>query len=93
MRRFALLSAIVLMGCASQPEPAGGGPGLLVGLFHGFTALLSLAGSLFLQVRIYAYPNAGFWYDAGFAIGFSGSVILIVMLSIARIGGFITQRH
>ena len=31
--------------------------------------LFSFIASLFIDVRIYAYPNSGVWYDFGFLIG------------------------
>jgi hypothetical protein len=40
-------------------------------MFHGFTILFSLIGSLFTDYRIYAYPNSGGWYDLGFVFGAS----------------------
>ena len=85
------MAPIVLAACASQPEPRGDGAGFLAGLFHGLTALIALLASLFMPVRPYAFPNIGFWYDAGFSLGFSASVVLLVVVSIARIGGFITR--
>ena len=33
------------------------------------SALFSLIASLFFDVRIYEYPNNGFFYDLGFIIG------------------------
>lgn len=84
------LSAL-LAGCATQ-DPAGTGhPAFLPGLFHGFTAIVVLIVSLFFHIRIYAFPNDGFWYDAGFVIGFATSVVLLILLCIARIGGFVTR--
>jgi hypothetical protein len=32
-------------------------PGFLMGLVHGFISLFSLLGSLFLDIRIYGFPN------------------------------------
>ncbi len=66
-------------------------PAFLPGLFHGFTAIAALIGSLFFHIRIYAFPNSGFWYDAGFVVGFGASVVLLFLLCIARIGGFVTR--
>src|SRR5262245_11316276 len=66
------LLALLLAACATQPPATPGptgAPGLLLGLVHGFIALLTLIISLFSDVRVYAYPNAGFWYDLGFVIG------------------------
>ncbi len=40
-------------------------------LIHGFIAPLALVGSVFSDFRIYAFPNAGFFYDLGFLLGLS----------------------
>ena len=40
-----------------------------MGLLHGFLVLFSLIGSIFTDVRIYAFPNSGGWYDLGFVLG------------------------
>src|SRR5690349_11245109 len=82
------IPTILLTGCASQPAPRGDGAGFLAGIFHGLTAWIALLASLFMPVRPYAFPNAGFWYDAGFSLGFSTSIVLLVVSSIAQIGGF-----
>lgn len=67
-----LLLALAASGCAHQPTiPAYKPPGFFWGLLHGFLILFSLIGSIFTDVRIYAFPNSGFWYDAGFFIGAS----------------------
>lgn len=90
---WAMAPAVTLAACAHQPAPHGDAAGFLPGLFHGFTALLAVIGSLFLPVRPYAFPNDGFWYDAGFCLGFSASIIVLVVCLIARVGGFITRGH
>jgi hypothetical protein len=72
--RLLLLALLVvaLSGCAHQPPPAlPGVPGFFSGLLHGFLVLVSLVGSLFTDVRVYAFPNSGFFYDLGFVIGAS----------------------
>jgi len=61
--------ALVLASCATQPAPLDHTPGFLSGLFNGFTVVFSLIGSIFYNVRIYAYPNSGGWYDFGFVLG------------------------
>ncbi len=81
----------MLAACATQPPGKTDAPAFLGGLFHGFTAIAALVGSLFFHIRIYAFPNNGFWYDAGFVIGFGVSILLLVLFSIARIGGFVTR--
>lgn len=88
---FGVAMLLALAGCATQPAAQHAQPGFLMGLFHGFTAIAALVGSMFFHVRIYAFPNSGFWYDAGFVAGFSASVIVLVLISIARIGGFVTK--
>jgi hypothetical protein len=73
MHRLAFTLALVLLiaGCANQPPPSGGAPlpGFFLGLFHGYISLFSLIVSLFFEIRIYEFPNAGFFYDLGFVIG------------------------
>jgi hypothetical protein len=80
-----LLAVVLLLtGCASQPPTPASGPGFLLALWHGFIAPLALVGVLlhwlgpatvvgayFGEVRIYAWPNSGPFYDLGFVIGLS----------------------
>lgn len=62
----------LLAACATQPHPAAGDPpGFFSGLLHGFTILFSLIGGIFTDVRIYAFPNSGGWYDFGYFLGAS----------------------
>lgn len=68
---FALLAITMLVaGCATQSvtniqDP----PGFLKGLLHGFIILFSFIISLFTDYEIYAFPNAGGWYNFGFLLG------------------------
>lgn len=67
-----LCIGLALTGCASQPPVSGGEvPGFFMGFLHGFIIVFSLIGSIFTDVRIYAFPNSGFWYDLGFFLGAS----------------------
>jgi len=69
---LALGTVLLLAACAHQPElPIAAGPGFWMGLVHGAVAPIALVGSLFSDVRIYAYPNTGGWYDLGFLLGLS----------------------
>jgi hypothetical protein len=71
---FIALSIVVLMisSCAHQPGPSAyDPPGFWSGLLHGFLILFSFIGSLFTDVRIYAFPNSGGWYDFGYLLGAS----------------------
>lgn len=68
-----LVAVAVLASCAHQPPPVKvfNPPGFFSGLIHGFLILFSLIGSLFTDVRVYAFPNSGIWYDLGYFIGAS----------------------
>lgn len=76
MRIFLLIAVMTLLaGCAAQPFAAGHAsilPGFWWGLLHGVIAPVSLIGSFFSsEIRAYAAPNAGWWYDLGFVFGLS----------------------
>jgi len=68
--------ALLLASCAAHqpgPVPLIDAPGFWKGLWHGFIAPITFFVSLFSDsVRIYAFPNAGRWYDFGFMLGISG---------------------
>lgn len=70
-KRVALtLAAAILAGCATQPAVAAyNPPGFVSGLLHGFLIVFSLLGGIFTDIRIYAFPNSGGWYDFGYLIG------------------------
>ncbi len=90
--RLACSSAVaILAACATQPVSQPPVPGFAAGLFHGFAAIIALLGSLYFHIRIYAFPNSGFWYDAGFVLGFSLNIILVIILLAPRIGALFTR--
>jgi hypothetical protein len=61
---------LVLASCAHQPDArVFGGPGFWMGLVHGAIAPFALIAHLFTDVRVYAFPNSGGWYDFGFLLG------------------------
>jgi hypothetical protein len=68
---LALSRRIFLAGCATQPTPGALAdlPGFWFGLLHGLISPFSLIGGLFSDIRIYAFPNNGGWYDFGFMVG------------------------
>jgi hypothetical protein len=69
-----LVVSALLTGCATQPPPIGDdAPGFWLGLVHGAIAPFSLIASLFYEVRVYAFPNSGWWYDFGFFLGIAGA--------------------
>lgn len=66
----ALVAGIIVTGCATQSVTnVTNPPGFFRGLLHGFIILFSFIASLFTDYRIYAFPNAGGWYDFGFLLG------------------------
>lgn len=70
-----LIFILGLSACtATQPSAAEvSTPGFWFGLWHGFIAPITFIVSLFPNdLRIYAYPNAGLWYDFGFMLGIGG---------------------
>ena len=72
VQAFVVFYLLVLgvSGCAYQVKISGYGvPGFWDGVLHGFLIFFSFIGSLFSDVRIYAFPNAGVWYDFGYVIG------------------------
>jgi len=42
-----------------------------MGIVQGFCIFFSLIGSIFMDIRIYAFPNSGGFYDFGYVIGAS----------------------
>jgi hypothetical protein len=67
---FLCALALAISSCATQPRPeAYDAPGFFYGLLHGFLILFSFIGSLFTEVRVYAFPNSGGWYDFGYLLG------------------------
>ena len=85
------LLGLFLAACATQPAAQPDVPGFAAGIFHGFIAIGALIASLYYHIRIYAFPNGGFWYDAGFVMGFSLSIIFLCLWLLPRIGGFFTR--
>jgi hypothetical protein len=62
--------AVLLTSCAHQSfVPVLEPPGFWMGLVHGAIAPIAFVVGLFSDVRIYAFPNTGGWYDLGFLIG------------------------
>jgi hypothetical protein len=65
-----IVCAVLLSSCATQPQnTAYDPPGFIMGFVHGLLSLASLIGSFFWDIRVYAFPNSGRWYDVGFVIG------------------------
>ena len=72
LARTALLAGVglLLAGCAYQPAvEAVDPPGFFSGLLHGVIAPYAVVVGLFSEVRVYAFPNSGWFYDFGFMLG------------------------
>ena len=75
-----LVAFVMAVGSCTASQPPGAlisavepAPGFWKGFWHGFIAPIAFVVSLFSnEVRIYAFPNAGRWYDFGFMLGISG---------------------
>ncbi|MEM9310899.1 MAG: hypothetical protein AAGA34_05570 [Pseudomonadota bacterium] len=66
--------ALLVSACANQIDAGvsqdAGSPGFLWGLWHGFIFPWAWIGSLFSSdIAVYAVPNRGWTYDAGFFLG------------------------
>src|SRR5206468_1075582 len=61
-----VVATLILTGCAASQltMSAPTAPGFWLGLWHGLIAPVAFLIGLFNQhVRLYAFPNAGRWYD------------------------------
>lgn len=70
-----LILLLLLTSClpGEMMEDRGRPAGLLLGIWHGWVAPVSLIISLFRDgVRIYETVNTGWWYDFGFYIAIIG---------------------
>lgn len=75
MKRLAVLVPLLVLLAACVPTEAPtaispAAPGFWIGIWHGFIFPVTFLFSLFTDdVAIYAVPNNGNWYDAGYFIG------------------------
>ena len=75
IRMASALALILLLAACAAQIPAGVAqgaetPGFWWGLWHGFIFPWAFIGSLFSpDIAVYAVPNRGGWYDAGFFLG------------------------
>jgi hypothetical protein len=73
---------LFLTACATQPTPAADDPpGFFMGLIHGIVSSFALIGSIFMDIRVYAFPNSGVLYDLGFSLG----ILLCSLIVFSRI--------
>jgi hypothetical protein len=68
---LAVALVMVVSACAHQPGPLNYGdlPGFFSGVWHGLVLPFAFVASIFTDIRMYAFPNSGVWYDLGLLIG------------------------
>ena len=68
-----LSTALVACGfVGARPASVGSLPGFFVGIWDGLIAPWTLLLRAFLDIKMYAVANSGWWYDAGFLLGIAG---------------------
>jgi hypothetical protein len=77
--RFCLICIMpfVIVGCGfagSEVYSSYDPPGFFSGLWHGMVAPYTLVIRIFLDIKMYAIPNSGWFYDFGFLLGMVLSV-------------------
>ena len=67
---------LLLAACGFVGVPTAGSdpPGFFAGVWHGLLAPWTLILRLFLDIKMYAVPNTGWFYDLGFLIGIVFSI-------------------
>lgn len=68
---------LLLAACgfvATEPISGWDPPGFFLGVWHGLLAPWTLILRLFLDIKMYAVPNTGWFYDLGFLIGIVFSI-------------------
>jgi len=79
--KILLLGLVILLlaGCTFAGDSSAltdGTPGFLIGIWHGIIAPYTLVVRFFLDIQMYAVPNTGLGYDAGFLLGIIGAIPL-----------------
>jgi hypothetical protein len=84
-----LIGLMLLTACTFAGDSTSftqGTPGFLMGIWHGIIAPYTLIVRFFLDIQMYAVPNTGLGYDAGFLLGIIGAIPfgwLATLISIA----------
>ena len=66
-----LILVLLVAGCgfATTVHSAYDPPGFFYGVWHGLLAPWTLILRLFFDIKMYAFPNTGWFYDFGFLNG------------------------
>ena len=70
-------------------NPTYGPPGFFHGIWDGLIAPWGLALRLFVRVGMYAVPNTGWFYDAGFLLGVAGSIPIGWLAALIALGVYL----
>jgi hypothetical protein len=83
-----LVVAVALTACgfAGARNPTYGPPGFFHGVWDGLIAPWGLALRLFVRIGMYAVPNTGWFYDAGFLLGVAGSIPIGWLAALIALG-------
>ena len=61
-------------------------PGFFMGIWHGLLAPWTLILRFFLDIKMYAVSNTGWFYDLGFLIGIAFSIPVGWMAALVALG-------
>jgi hypothetical protein len=66
-----VLMIMLITGCgfATTGHVPAEVPGFFDGIWHGLLAPWTLILRIFMDIKMYAFPNSGWFYDLGFLIG------------------------
>jgi len=84
--------SLLLTGCTFAGDSSAitqGTPGFIMGLWHGIIAPYTLIVRFFLDIHMYAIPNTGIGYDAGFLLGIIGAIPLGWLATLVSIAFFL----
>ena len=83
---FALVLLSLLAGCTFAGMPSSTTPGFFHGFWHGFLAPWTLILRWFLEIKMYALPNSGWFYDFGFLLGVGLSIPIGWLAALVALG-------
>ena len=91
-----LVVSVTLGGCGlvgARPPSMTSVPGFFVAIWGGLIAPWTLILRAFMDVRMYAVPNSGWWYDAGLLLGITGSIPVGWAAAIIVVGQYVVSKQ
>ena len=90
LRVIAVISILLLLAACgfvgTEPITVWEPPGIFYGVWHGLLAPWTLLFRLFMDIKMYAVPNTGWFYDLGFLIGVVFSIPLGWIAALIALG-------